>query len=408
VHVLLRRGYVELMRLYPAFDERLAAADAPAIDWSRDALWITPAGRGPRFPSSLRSRTASRAQFEATIRALTLERPNVRLLEGHELVGLVGDGRVVTGARLRSRTTDVDHAATPIDLDALLVVDASGRGSRAPEHLEALGVPRPAETVVDASLRYATRLYRVPPGGRDWDVVLVRDRPPSGTRGGVIVPIEGGRWVVTIGGAGVDQPPTDEDGFTEFARSLISPVLADAIRDAEPLTRVRGWARTANRWRHVERMRDWPAGYALVGDALCALNPVYGQGMSVAAMEGRVLAGWLASPTMGRALASGSPPPTVDLIRQLARTARLPWLLATGEDARIAGVQGAPEPGALGRLLQRYVDEIQLNAASDRRTMRRFTEVSQLVRPPIALFDPPVAWQVATGVLRRRRRPAAS
>jgi hypothetical protein len=149
-------------------------------------------------------------------------------------------------------------------------------------------------------------------------------------------------------------------------------------------------------------MRDWPAGFALAGDAMCALNPVYGQGMSVAALEGPVLAVWLNSASTARALASDSPPATTDLMRRLARAARLPWLLATAEDARIAGVQGAPEAGRLGSILQRYVDEIQLNAARDRRTMRRFTEVSQLVRGPIALFDPLVLWRVATGVARRR------
>jgi flavin-dependent dehydrogenase len=406
VHVLLRRGYVELTRLFPAFDERLANAGAPAIDWSRDAQWITPAGQAPRFPSTLRSRTASRALFEATIRALTLERANVRLLDGHEAVGLIGDAHAISGVRLRPRpvagSTPEPAGDTPTNLEGWLVVDASGRGSRTPADLEAVGVPEPQETVIDASLRYATRIYRIPPGSRDWKGLLVRDRPPSGTRGGGVFELEGGRWVVTLGGAGVDQPPTDEAGFHDFARSLISPILADAIRNAEPLTPVRGWARTANRWRHVERMRDWPAGFALAGDAMCALNPVYGQGMSVAALEGPVLAVWLNSASTARALASDSPPATTDLMRRLARAARLPWLLATAEDARIAGVHGAPEAGRLGSILQRYVDEIQLNAARDRRTMRRFTEVSQLVRGPIALFDPLVLWRVATGLARRR------
>jgi flavin-dependent dehydrogenase len=299
-------------------------------------------------------------------------------------------------------STPEPAADTRTNLEGWLVVDASGRGSRTPAELEAVGVPEPQETVIDASLRYATRIYRIPTGSRDWKGLLVRDRPPSGTRGGGVFELEGGRWVVTLGGAGVDQPPTDEAGFHDFARSLVSPILADAIRDAEPLTPVRGWARTANRWRHVERMRDWPAGFALAGDAMCALNPVYGQGMSVAALEGPVLAVWLNSASTARALASDSPPATTDLMRRLARAARLPWLLATAEDARIAGVQGAPEAGRLGSILQRYVDEIQLNAARDRRTMRRFTEVSQLVRGPIALFDPLVLWRVATGVARRR------
>jgi hypothetical protein len=292
-------------------------------------------------------------------------------------------------------------------IDAWLVVDAAGRTSRAPEHLAAIGAPVPDESVVDASLRYATRLYRASDRPRDWKVMLIRDRPPSSTRGGVIFAVEDGRWVVTLGGAGVDQPPTDEDGFVEFAGSLISPRLADAVRDAEPLSSVRGWARTANRWRHVERVR-WPDGYAVMGDALCALNPVYGQGMSVAAMEGEVLRRWLASPTVVRARSSSSPPDTGRLVRAFAAAARVPWFLATGEDARIAGVTGAAEPGVAEVIGRRYVDAVMLHAVHDGRTLRRFSEVSNLVRPPLALFDPVVLARVLTGAMARRVSHAGS
>lgn len=219
-------------------------------------------------------------------------------------------------------------------------------------------------------------------------------------------PLEGDRWVVTLGGAGADHPPTDEAGYLDFSRSLIAPRIFEAIRDAEPLTPIRGWARTANRWRHVERVEHWPAGFVLLGDALCALNPVYGQGMSVAAMEARTLEEWLAAPVVVRAMEAGRPADTTGLVRSLARTARLPWFMATAEDAVVPGATGAPDPGFLGRLGARYLDEIHLNAARDRHTLRRFTEVSQLVRPPIALLDPVVLWRVARGAASRIARSA--
>jgi hypothetical protein len=214
--------------------------------------------------------------------------------------------------------------------------------------------------------------------------------------------IEGGRWVVTLGGAGEDQPPTDDDGFVAFARDLVSPRLFDAIRDAEVLSPIHGWARTANRWRHAERIRAWPAGFTLFGDSLCALNPVYGQGMSVAAMEGGVLGRWLDASGVGPDRRSVTPPDTGRLIRELARTARLPWFLATGEDARIDGVTGVDRVSPLEALGRRYIDEVVLDSAHDAHTLRRFTEVSNLVRPPIALFDPRVVARVAAGVIARR------
>jgi 2-polyprenyl-6-methoxyphenol hydroxylase-like FAD-dependent oxidoreductase len=448
VHILLRRGYVELRRLFPMLDARLAAAGATPIDWGRDAMWVTRDGTAPRFRSGLRSRAASRALLEATLRTLTLEHPNIRLVDGTEAVGLIGDAGGIVGVRLRRRpgagdapragdpsgtggpsgggdpsraeeapgAGDVlrddeaqeprpaDDPAATIELRGSLVVDAAGRSSRLPAELAALGLPVPDETVIDAALRYATRTYRVPPGTRDWMAVLVRDRPPTGTRGGGVFPIEGDRWVVTLGAAGGDRPPTDAAGYAAFVESLFSPLIADAIRDAEPLTPVRGWARTANRWRHVERIHDWPPGLALVGDALCALNPVYGQGMSVAAMEGPVLARWLRGRSTRRALAAGAPPPTAGLLRDLARTARLPWFLATAEDVRIESVIGAPPPGRFESIARRYVDELFAVAIRDQRTMLRFIEVNQLVRPPIALLDPPVAGRVVGSILRGIRR----
>jgi len=421
-HILLRRGYLELVRLFPTIDRRLAEGGAHPVDLTRDAVYITPGGEAPRFASSLRSRAASRDLFEAVIRELTLQRPNVRVLGGHEVLGLVGDAGGVRGVRIQRRATPrateapekperPEKPAAPQgaeatgaggeELDAWLVVDTSGRTSRAPAFLREIGGPALAETVVDASLRYSTRTYRAPQRRLDWKILVVRDRPPTSTRGGGVFPLEGDRWVVTLGGAGADNPPTDEAGYLEFSRALISPRLFEAIRDAEPLTPVRGWARTANRWRHVERVERWPAGFVMLGDALCALNPVYGQGMSVAAMEARNLEAWLGTPAVARAMQAARPPDTGGLVRDLARTARLPWFMATAEDALIPGVQGAPDPGFLGRLAGRYLDEIHLGVARDRQTLRRFTEVSQLVRPPIALLDPIVVWRVGRGVASR-------
>ena len=396
-HLLLRRGYSELCRLFPGFDERLAAAGSPSVDWVRDAVWITADGEAPRFPSRLRSRAATRPLFEAVVRDLVRERPNVRFVDGHEVVGLRGDASSVTGVRMRRRgTTHPADGDGGEELAAWLVVDASGRSSRVPAFLAEFGLASPEETVVDASLRYATRIYRIPPGVRDWISLLVRDRPPGSTRGGLVFRIEGDRWLVTLGGAGeADHPPTDDVGFLEFTRSFISPRIHDAIRDAEPLTPTRGWARTANRWRHAERMRDWPAGLTLFGDSLCSFNPVYGQGMSVAAMEGPILARWLRSGPVELALRSGRPPDARPLLREIAATARLPWFLAVGEDARVPGVVGAPPIGQAGRLARRYVDAVLRAAARDPDAFRRFTEVTQLVRPPVALFDPMLMWRVA-------------
>jgi len=401
VHVLLTRGSRALERLFPGVTAELAAAGAPAVDWTADLAVLMRGGWHPRFPSGMVTRTCSRALLEWTIRRRVAARSNIRFLEACDVVDLLPDpsGAGVAGARLRWREAPPERLA-PEEREALradLVVDASGRDSRAPRWLGALGYPAPAETTINSFLGYATRWYRRPAGfAADWKALLLSAGPPEGKRGGVILPVEGDRWFVTLTGGGRDYPPADEADFLAFARTLRAPTLYEAILGAEPLSPVYSYRRTENRLRHYERLPRWPEGFVVVGDAVCAFNPVYGQGMTVAALAAEALDACLAAQTARGGLAGLAP----RFQRQLAKVNEPAWLLATGEDFRYRETEGG-RPGWTARLLHRYMDHLLLAAAQDPAVHRVFIEVIQLLQPPRALARPSIALAVLRHAARR-------
>jgi 2-polyprenyl-6-methoxyphenol hydroxylase-like FAD-dependent oxidoreductase len=396
VHVLLTRGQEMLERLFPGLEAELAAAGAVQIDWTADTAWLTPAGWGYRFPSHLRTFASSRDLLEWLIRRRLATDPRVCFLTGHEVVGLLRAeaGAAVAGARVRPRGNAGDGAGAAAPLRADLVVDAGGRGSRAPAWLAEIGYAAPAETVVNAFLGYASRLYARPAGSSgDWKALYLQSRPPQLLRGGVILPIEGERWLVTLAGAGRDYPPADATGFLEFARSLASPALYEAIRAATPLAPITTYRATENRVRHFERLARWPDGFIVAGDAACAFNPVYGQGMTTAALSAVTLDECL----RGAARAGGDWRGLARRFqRLLARRNQAPWLLATGADLQVPQTVGR-RPGGLARLSLRYFDHVLARATHDPTVRLALMDVLHLVRPPAALFQPHILWRVLSG-----------
>jgi len=389
VHALLARGRQALEELFPGLTAELMAHGAPAGDPLANVRWYLSGHRLRQAPTGLVALYLSRPFLEGCVRARVRALPNLRFLDTCDIVGLATtpDRRCVTGARVRRRA---DGGAEQV-LDADLVVDATGRGSRTPVWLQALGYPRPEEDEVRIGLGYATRTYRLPPDALGGDLGILHGGTPEHPRGGALFVLEGGRWMLTLGGILGDYPPTDPDGFLAFARSLRFPDIYEAIRDGEPLDDPVGFRFPASVRRRYERLGRFPDGLLVVGDAVCSFNPIYGQGMSVAALQ---------SLTLRRHLQRGVRPQPRRVFRDLARIVDVPWEIAVGGDLVFPGVQGRRT--ARVWLVNAYLGRLHAAAAHDARLAGAFLRVAGLVAPPESLLRP----SIAVRVLGNGRHPA--
>jgi len=390
-HVLFTRGYRILEELFPGIGTELSAAGALTIDWPREFYLFNHRGwsANAESPSDIVSFTCSRPLLEWAIRQRLSNFSNVQFVEQHRVTGLLCNPSKthITGVCLRSIGSSNEDK-----LPAALVVDAGGRRSQAPHWLESLGFTPPPETVVNPFLGYATRRYREPENFQNgWKVMLISHSPPHNTRLGYLAKIEGGEWIATLGGYGHDFPPLDNTGFLEFARSLPSPEFYEAIKDAEPVSPIYAHRATANRLRHYEKVM-LPQGFVALGDAVCALCPVYGQGMTVSALSAIVLRDWLRKP---HRFADRSLLPS-RFQKSLAKSNSPHWMLATGQDSRFSTTSGGSKPSRSSGLLQWYTKRLFSMTNQDPSFHTLLLEIVHLLKSPVALFHPKVVFQVIT------------
>ena len=380
LHVLLLKGKAIFERYFPGFEQELLARGAVAADAGDEFLTVSIFGRIAPVRIGMQMLLCSRYLIEWCVRRRLEAYKNIRILSRAEVTGLLAqdNNQQVGGVQLRPRG-DEPLAET---LAAGLVVDCSGRGSDAPEWLTGMGYPRPETTVVNSHLGYATRRYRQPAQALPWKGVIIAVNPPDNPRGGGLFPAEGGQWIVTLAGMAGIYPPTDEAGFLEFAGQLSDPTIYNAIRQAEPISQVFGYRRTENRWRRYERLKSWPGGFLVMGDAACCFNPIYGQGMTTAALGAALLDEFIQSEEGDFTTRFGQ-----IFQGKLAKLLETPWLMATNEDFRWENTEGV-RPGPAARFLQKYFDRVIKLACRDARAGRAYIEVAHLLQPPASLFRP--------------------
>ncbi|MFI6288975.1 FAD-dependent monooxygenase [Streptomyces sp. NPDC051018] len=392
VHVLWSGGVRAFEELLPGITDRWLAAGARRIPLPSGLVSLTAHGWVRRWPQEMQHMIAcTRDLLDWVVRDHVLRLPGVTLLQRHELLGLAGSDGRVTGVRVRA-----PDGAEP-SLDADLVVDTGGRGSRATDWLRSLGFGGIEVDEVDSGLVYASRLYRAPDGGEGFPVVNVQADPrePVPGRTATIVPVENGRWLVTLSGTRGGEPSSDPAEFESFARSVRHPVVGELIARATPLSdRVSLSRSTVNRRRYFERAPAWPDGFIVVGDAVATYNPVYAQGMSVAAQ------GLVELRNALRRHPPGAPGLARRIQRALAGPVGLAWELATSQDILYPGAVGRPARAG-SALMNRYVNRLCDAATGRARVTGAFFAVLTLSEPVTAWLRPDVVLGTLRGPGRR-------
>jgi len=388
-HVYLLRGLQSAQELLPGLLDDLRAAGAVALETTRLAA-LSEQGWMPVRSSDMVGLSMSRPLFEQVVRQRVIDLPGVRLMPGRSVTGLRRPGGPDGPWRMLTAAGEVA---------ADVVVDASGRGSRLPAWLASLGVAAPTTEEVDARIGYAVREFADGPDLHGLGGILIGAIPETG-RGGLALPIENRHWMVLASGCGDDRPPRDVDGFMAALRAERDPALAQFADRARPVGDVLIYRRTGNRRHRYDRCRNWPAGLVAVGDSFVSFNPVYGQGITVAALDALVLRTALGRRS-GAALDRRR---TRRLMRRLARVAVLPWAIAAGADLRQPTSSGRQNPAQ--RLTSAWVRELNRQAAhGSERAHLTVQRLAHLIGSPAGLLHPALLAGAVSSRIGRRRRP---
>jgi 2-polyprenyl-6-methoxyphenol hydroxylase-like FAD-dependent oxidoreductase len=379
-HALLAAGREAMDELLPGFSDHAFAMGAARLDSALDVMRLDRVGWSPRFASTLEFLMASRPLIEKALRDCTQRLPNLTYRSDVEVTALTAEAGRVTGVRL----------ADGCELRADVVIDASGRSSRAPRWLNDLGYPGPVESVVNAHWGYTSTFLRVPenwdPGFQALAVTPFGDgavTPEAATRAMAMWVVEGDRrWILTVQGSAGDHPPRTDEGVREFVSRIGVPELDASLGQVEFADQIATWRDTRSRLRDFPALSEFPERLLVVGDAWMGFNPVYGQGMTAAALQGTHLRRALADL---RRDGDGS----LDGLATRFYAAANPmiqycWTSSNTLDYRIPGVEftvdGVDQPAPVSS--SDFSDRLAAYMALDPDRYIRYRETTQLLRSP--------------------------
>jgi 2-polyprenyl-6-methoxyphenol hydroxylase-like FAD-dependent oxidoreductase len=395
-HGLMAGGLKALDEIFPGFARDLAAAGAVPVRVAQDLQWErADVGVLPKRDFGISLLCASRPFIERVLRRRVMSIANIALRPECRVTEIVTDEGAVHGVRF-----DTKSGRSEV-LEADLVVDASGRGTLTFALLEALGWDRPKVTEIGVDIHYSTAIVPIPTDAvADWKVVVTLPKPPTLAENAVLLPREDGRWIVTLVERGAKPPPKSWDSFLDALAGLSTRTIHNALRRAGPPAEgLRHYGFPASRWRHFERL---PRGLLPLGDAFCRFNPAFGQGMSAAAKQARLLQGLL-----DEAVAEPDPlaAAQASFMAEVETVLQTPWNLTSGADLAF--------PETRGERPENFEKSRQFEAALFRAVVadpvvhRAMFEVLQMLRTHEHLREPHILQRIEPFMAERFERPAA-
>jgi 2-polyprenyl-6-methoxyphenol hydroxylase-like FAD-dependent oxidoreductase len=375
IHLLLIRGAEAIETILPGIFDQVSAEGGLVADSTRDLAFFNSDAWQPRGLACLPARLQTRPLLEGLVARRVAQLPNVGFRYGKRAERpLMGEERV-RGVVLRDGTSK-DHE----EIEADLVVDATGRATPTPRWMQALGLQPPITSSVEMKITYSSRFFHLPPSARgaDWRAMLIYPRAPKQYRGGALYFQDGQRWIVTMASYRGERPPETDDEFLAFAKSLPSDEIYRLIRSAVPASPIATYSYPGALWRHYERLRHPLKRLVPIGDAVCSFNPVFGQGITTASLQALAL---------GNCLDRGGLRNLEHrFARAAARICRTPWLLSTTMDLRYPHAR-ASRP-VWQPLVEAYVERYFLTMSRDYDAFADFMRVLHMVASPARLAKP--------------------
>ena len=380
-HFLLKGGEQSMENLFPELVQDMVELGSVPVRISQD---IISSGflEQPRRDLDITCHCQTRGLLEYCLRRRVNKHLNIETRWGCSVTALLADRtkRLVLGVRYR------DKAGMERSLDADLVIEASGRGAQSQRWLEELGFGSAPTAEISVDLGYSSAIFQMTEDPtRDWKGLVIAGRPPEDARWAAVLPIEGNRWIVTLGGRFSQYPPIDYQGFLSFTHSLPNPAIYDALKDARMVGDIHRYRFPTSVWRRYDQMEAFPERHIPIGDTICSFDPLFGQGMTSAALQVEGLREALINRTERNAPLEGL---TNEFLRRAAEIAEIPWAQAAEQDFQYPQTKG--ERPLLDEGAARYRTHLNALIWEDIEVQRRFTRVLHLMDHPKTLHEEPI------------------